>query len=196
MPPLLRPATPGDAEFAAPLIQATIGAIGLALTGEREEGEAARVIAAFFRQPGNRLSFERTLVLEEDGTPLGLAVLYPGDEAERLDDPFRARLRALGQSGEIDPEATPGELYLDTLAVVAEARGRGLGGLLLDACARHAAELGLPRVGLLVEAGSPALRLYQRHSFREVSTRRVAGHVYLHLVRSAEASSSPGGSHF
>ncbi|WP_084048743.1 GNAT family N-acetyltransferase [Deinococcus hopiensis] len=183
MPPLLRPATPTDAAFAAPLIQATAGQIGYALTGEGDGGDAARVIAAFFRQPDNRLSFGHTLILEEGGSPVGLAVAYPGNEARRLDEPFRARLRALGLPDRIDPEASPGELYLDTLAVVPSARDRGLGGLLLGACLAHAAALGLPRLGLLTVPGGAAERLYRRHGFASGGVRQVAGEDYVHLVR-------------
>lgn len=185
MSPHVRPATPADAPFAAPLIQATIGAIGHALTGEAADREAARVIAHFFAQPGNRLSAENTLLLEEGGEPLGLAVLYPGDRAAALDEPFRRRLRALGLPDRIDPEAAPGELYLDTLAVAPRARGRGLGGLLLEAGVARAGALGLPRVGLLVEDGNPAARLYARHGFLATGRRRVAGHLYTHLAREA-----------
>ncbi|MBB5233499.1 GNAT family N-acetyltransferase [Deinococcus budaensis] len=181
----IRPATPADAAFAAPLIQATIGAIGYALTGEAEDEGAARVIAHFFAQPGNRLSAENTLLLEEGGEPLGLAVLYPGDRAEALDEPFRRRLRALGLPDRTEPEATPGELYLDTLAVAPPARGRGLGGRLLEAGVARAVALGLPRVGLLVEDGNPAARLYARHGFVATGPRRVAGKVYTHLARPA-----------
>ncbi|GAA5513427.1 hypothetical protein Dcar01_02162 [Deinococcus carri] len=181
MPPHLRPATPADAAFAAPLIQATIGSIGHTLTGEADNEGAARVIAAFFGQPGNRLSFQNTLILEEDSTPLGLAVLYPGAEADALDEPFRARLRERGLPDRIDPEATPGELYLDTLAVAPHARGRGLGGVLLEGCARQAATL-----GLLVEEGNPAARLYARQGFLPAGTREVAGHRYTHLTRRGE----------
>ena len=41
---LIRPAHPFDAAFAVPLIQATIGAIGLALTGASASVEAERAM--------------------------------------------------------------------------------------------------------------------------------------------------------
>lgn len=121
----IRPARPFDAAFAVPLVQATVGRIGLALTGAASDTEAARVLLGFFPLAGNRLSHRNTLIAEGPGGPLGLAVAYPGSEAEALDAPFHERLRALGLPDRIDPEATPGELYLDTLAVAQGARGRG-----------------------------------------------------------------------
>ena len=184
--PQVRAAVPADAAFAAPLIQATIGAIGHALTGEPDDAGAARVIADFFARPGHRLSAEYTLLLEEGGVPLGLAVLYPGDRAMSLDAPFRDRLRALGRPDRIAAEARPGELYLDTLAVAASARGRGLGATLLVACAARSAAAGLP-LALLVEEGNPAGRLYRRLGFAGDEEVTVAGHRYLRLRQEAGA---------
>ncbi|WP_288432074.1 GNAT family N-acetyltransferase [uncultured Deinococcus sp.] len=182
--PQVRSAVPGDAAFAAPLIQETIGAIGHALTGEVDDAGAARVIEEAFARPGHRLSFEFTLLLEEDGVPLGLAVLYPGERAELLDRPFHDRLRALGRPDHIVAEARPGELYLDTLAVAGAARGRGLGATLLAACAARAQAAGRP-LALLVEDGNPAGRLYRRLGFAGEEEVTVAGHRYLRLAWAA-----------
>ncbi|GGK93746.1 GNAT family N-acetyltransferase [Deinococcus radiotolerans] len=181
---LIRPAHPFDAAFAVPLIQATIGRIGLALTGAAADVKAERALLGFYPLRGNRLSFEHQLIAQSPaGEPLGLILAYPGEHAEALDEPFRERLRALGLPGRVESEGTPGELYVDTLAVTEAARGRGTGGQLLDAAAERAAGLGLHRVGLLVEDGNPAARLYARQGFRPAGTRVLAGGTYTHLVR-------------
>ncbi|UBV43398.1 GNAT family N-acetyltransferase [Deinococcus taeanensis] len=182
-PVTVRPARPFDAAFAVPLIQETIGKIGLALTATSSATEAQRVLLGFFPLRDNRLSHQNVLIAERAGQPLGLAVTYAGADAARLDEPFRERLRALGLPGEVISEGTPGELYVDTLAVLPGARGQGVGTLLLSAAADRAAGLGLTQVGLLVEDGNPAARLYGRLGFRPAGTRRLAGGTYTHLVR-------------
>lgn len=178
----IRPAQVFDAAFAAPLIQDTIGKIGLELTGTRDDTDAAHVIAEFFALRGNRLSFTHTLIAEREGRPLGLAVAYPGDLAHALDEPFRAHRDSLGLPPGVDSEGVPGELYLDTLAVTEAARGQGLGGQLLEAAAERARATGLPRVGLLVEDGNPAARLYARQGFRVTGWRDLAGSRYAHMT--------------
>ena len=183
MTPTIRPAQTFDAEFAAPLIQEAIGAIGHHLTGTDNDADAAHVIAQFFPLRGHRLSFTNVLMAEgEGGQPLGLAVLYPGDLAAALDDIWRAHRRSLGLEGEITTEARPGELYLDTLATLPAARGQGIGAALLGACAGRAREQGLT-LTLLVEDGNPARRLYERQGLREVGREELAGHHYARLSR-------------
>ncbi|GGR78976.1 GNAT family N-acetyltransferase [Deinococcus sedimenti] len=181
---LIRPAHPFDAAFAVPLIQATIGRIGHALTGVTDDVTAERTLLGFYPLRGNRLSFEHQFIAQSPiGEPLGLILAYPGALAQGLDDPFRERLRSLGLPGHVESEGTPGELYVDTLAVTEAARGRGIGARLLDAAADRAVALGLHRVGLLVEDGNPAARLYTRQGFRPAGKRALAGGTYTHLVR-------------
>ena len=53
------------------------------------------------------------------------------------------------------------------IGVVAEARGRGIGGALLDALLTLAGEQGFPALSLAVDRQNPARRLYERKGFRD-----------------------------
>ncbi|ASN81454.1 GNAT family N-acetyltransferase [Deinococcus ficus] len=185
-PTVIRAAQIFDAPFAAPLIQETIGAIGRALTGTTSDGDAAHVIAEFFPLRGHRLSFTNTLIAERGGRPVGLLVAYPGELAVMLDQPFREHRRSLGLPPTVDSEGLPGELYLDTLAVTAGARGQGVGSALLEAAPDLARRAGVRRLGLLVEDGNPAVGLYARHGFTPAGERVVAGGRFMHLTRDLE----------
>jgi len=62
-----------------------------------------------------------------------------------------------------------GGLELTKMAVTEDARGRGHGGRLLRAALHWARERGVARVSLYSNRSlRPAIRLYQRHGFREV----------------------------
>ena len=74
---------------------------------------------------------------------------------------WRAPLIAL-----FEREAKPDELLMDGVVVTPEARGRGVGSLLLDAIAAHAASLGRRSVRLeVVDANPRARALYERRGF-------------------------------
>ena len=181
-PIVIRAAVPFDAAFAVPLVQQTIGKVGLALTGADSDTGAARAMLGFFPLRANRLSYQNVLIAARGPEPLGLLLAYPGAQAHTLDDPFRERLASLGLPAQVESEGTPGELYVDTLAVTEAARGQGLGATLLEAAAAQARTLGLSRVGLLVEDGNRAATLYARVGFRAAGTRTLAGGSYTHLI--------------
>ncbi|WP_229753072.1 GNAT family N-acetyltransferase [Deinococcus aerophilus] len=182
-PVTVRSARPTDAAFAAPLIQATIGPVGLALTGAASDGEAEHILRGFFARSVHRLSFENTWIAECAGEALGVLVAYAGSDAPALDAAYRERRRSLGLPADVASEGQPGEWYVDTLAVSEAARGQGIGARLLHEAAAQARERGLGRLGLLVEQGSRAAALYRREGFRVAGERTLGGHRYRHMVR-------------
>ncbi|GHF92702.1 GNAT family N-acetyltransferase [Deinococcus piscis] len=190
MPLTFRPAAPEDAAFAGPLIQEAIGDIGWELTGTDNDAAAAQAITELFAQPGHRMSYDVCLLAADQasGQPLGLALSYPGEQSQALDEPLRRRLREGGHPADFPSEGSPGELYLDTLAVAGAARGRGVGGGLLAALTDRAHALGLTQIGLLVAEDNPAARLYARSGYRPVGERTLAGHRYFHLQRQVSAA--------
>ena len=211
---VIRPAVPSDAPQAVPLICEAIGSIALILTGTTNPKEAGFILDQFFRQKGNRVSYENALVLEDSPEPtsdgplvqspegslernrndrlerrrevVGIALIYDGCEARRLDEPLeQAAILKSGLSDYCIPaEAEPSEFYLDTVSVDPKCRGRGFGRDLIEASCEHARKLGHNRIGLLVDIENlGARRLYERLEFRVNGRKQIAGHEYLHMVR-------------
>jgi ribosomal protein S18 acetylase RimI-like enzyme len=159
---VIRPAIPGDARKAVALIFEAIGSIAFILTGTNDRKEAELILGRFFRDKGNRVSYQNALVLEDSpehdaNDPLaktrdvvGVALIYDGSIARRLDEPLEQA--AIQKSGlreyHIPTEAEPSEFYLDTVSVDSKCRGRGFGRDLIEASCEHARKLGRDRVGL------------------------------------------------
>ncbi|MET9605131.1 GNAT family N-acetyltransferase [Streptomyces sp. NPDC006512] len=148
----------------------------------RKLGAALGSAAAGRRFIAAHLHRDRALTaLAEDGRVLGVAGyqlagrgLVGGDAAAvraqygQVRGLYRVFLLAL-------LERTParGELVMDGIAVDPAARGRGIGGLLLDGIEEVAAERGCRRIRLDVIAENPRARaLYERRGFTAARVRR------------------------
>lgn len=99
------------------------------------------------------------LIAERDGRPVGYALV-------RISQGHSPTWRALGRAAE-----------LETLSVLPEERGRGLGSALLDAVDAELERIGVADIGLtVVEPNAGARRFYERRGFETL---------FLHLRRRA-----------
>jgi ribosomal protein S18 acetylase RimI-like enzyme len=196
---VIRPAVPSDASEAVPLILSAIGSIAFVLTGTTDRKEVGFILDQFFRQKGNRVSYENALVLEDSSDErsqegslersrevVGVALIYDGSIARKLDEPLeKAVMQKSGLSDyRIPTEAEPSEFYLDTISVDPKCQGRGFGRDLIEASCEHARKLGRSRIGLLVDIeNAGAKRLYERIEFRTQGRKQIAGDEYFHMIR-------------
>lgn len=128
------------------------------------------------------------VAVDEEGRRYGVAVSYDGARLKELRRSFfRKAVEVFGWK--ITPEevdALPGEtaddeFYLDSLAVLPEARGKGVGAALIADARERAAAIGKP-LGLLVDDDNPnARRLYEYLGFRKVGRRNFAGVMMDHM---------------
>jgi ribosomal protein S18 acetylase RimI-like enzyme len=83
-------------------------------------------------------------------------------------------------AGRLYVERSDGELCIVDIALLADYRGRGIGGVLLSRLLAEADQDGLA-VRIHVEHGNPAQRLYLRHGF--VFCSEAAGSIYRLMER-------------
>ncbi|ASS75410.1 hypothetical protein CIG75_10690 [Tumebacillus algifaecis] len=183
---MIRPARKEDVQPAIALIYATIGNIGNTLAGTDDPVEVTRVLESFFIQEGNRLSYENTLIKEQEGQVVGVLVSYLGSQTYKLDQPFLDRL--IAQTGDptltITKEAKDDEYYLDTIAVASAYEGRGFGTELMRAFEDKARLEGQQRLALLVEQNNErARRLYEKRGFLADESLTVSGYLFDHMVK-------------
>lgn len=184
---IFRQARSEDAIHAAVLFREAIHDIAEALTGEVEEANILAVMAEFFRQPRNRLSYENCMICEIDGVVAGLVLAYFGQDAEQLDEPIAARLRVKKNdpSFKLETEADTTDYYVDTVCVDSDFRGKGIGTALLEAARQHAVEIGHERISLAVEQNNErAKQLYKRLGYHVVKEIMINDHQYEYRVKS------------
>ncbi|MGE7781818.1 GNAT family N-acetyltransferase [Peribacillus sp. NPDC097264] len=185
----IRRATKEDAEKAAILIRFAIKEIAETLTGETKEEKILAVLGDFFRSRGNRMSYENTLVYEQDGQVAGLIIAYHGKDAVALDEPIAERLRRKKNdpSINIDKEAEMEDFYLDTISVDPDFRGKGIGTSLIHQMEAFGVEKGYPSISLIVEDVNPdAGRLYKRLGYKKTKMIRVSDGEFAYMVKELE----------
>lgn len=171
----IRQATVADAEFIA---HAVCMAVGYDMSHP-----IYPVFLHLARMEHSQYSYVNTLVAEVEGRVSGALVGYDGACLKELREPIFALLEQhLGEAINIEDETEAGEFYLDSLGVLPECRGCGIGRALIVAMRDRAFAEGYERVGLIVDFNNPdAERLYQSLGFRRVGTKRFLGHNMHHL---------------
>lgn len=126
-------------------------------------------------------SWRNALVaVDGEGHPVGCIVAYAGDGYRRMRDHTWPTLwtdvdpRLLAETPQ---EAGPGEYYLDSMAILPEARGSGLGKSLMRAAMDRGRKEGYGRFSLIVDVDKPHLRdYYVSVGFRPVGPLRFIAH--------------------
>jgi ribosomal protein S18 acetylase RimI-like enzyme len=205
---ILRKATPDDDGPAAGLIYETMPTLGEYLFGRPDAQETIRVLAVLFRERGHLLSFQFSILAEENGEVVGIAQALPSATlgravlllvrvyGKRFGLRPALRLAWRGFPLAFEPDAKPNEYYVDTLAVAPSRRNRGIGRILLEDAQRRGREAGFPLCSLAVMLHNPnAKRFYERAGFRAerkyVSRLRVPGVQYSGFYRMVKPLSHP-----
>ena len=143
------------------------------------------VFLALAAHEQSQYSYRNTLIGEVDDVAAGAIVSYDGAMLEELRKPIYPLLEEhLGSIPHIEDETETGEYYLDSLAILPQYQGMGVGRALLDAATERAFAMGHQRVGLIVDFDNhDAERLYASLGFKRVGTKRFLGHQMWHLQR-------------
>lgn len=125
-------------------------------------------------------SWRNTLIAEADGTAFGMVTAYDGRYYRGWRETTLELVKEhLGvEFPGMEDEAVPGEYYVDSLAVLPEYRGQGIGRALLQRAVTQGRELGL-KVTLAVEYDNArAQHLYRSLGFAPDGNLFIFGHDY------------------
>jgi ribosomal protein S18 acetylase RimI-like enzyme len=150
----LRPARPDDAERASVLLYSAYlhRQVNYPLREEAENQFLER-LQHFFREAGNRCSYQFIHVAEHHSEVVGLVLSFGGRDEERLNAAIGWRL---------EREAGDDEWYVDALAVFTMWGRQGIGTRLLQAAEQQGRDHHYPKIALNVaQENKQALSLYQ-----------------------------------
>lgn len=173
----IRPAEAADAPFVALAVL-----MALHYDETHPMYDVFKVLAA---RKDTQYSYCNALVAEVEGIVAGAIVGYDGARLYELREPLLVLIREReGRELEIEDETSAGEFYLDSLAVLPQYRGCGVGRMLLSAAAERAFAAGHERVGLIVDFDNPrAEALYSSLGFKRVNPTTFLGHNMWHMQK-------------
>lgn len=170
----IRPANDDDLMFIARGFQTAM--LMDDITEERTRIVAEGVCA----KPGVLYSPANTVIAEVDGERAGMITAYDGAGYRRMRETTMPLFKELlgVEFPDMEDEAEAGEYYLDSLAVMPEHRGNGIGRQLLRYAIARGTERGL-KVTLAVDpVNERAQRLYQSLGFVHERDIFIFGHTY------------------
>ena len=174
----IRRATPDDARFIAENVLR-------ALHIEETDDSHIEHLAGISRREDTLYSWRNSTIALYDGVPAGLMVAYDGARYRRMRDITFPMIRMyVGDDyHSMDDEASAGEFYLDSLAVLPGFRNRGIASALIREMFRLRDEAGIPLATIAVDPeNDTAYRLYIRSGFRHEGHINVFGTNYDRLV--------------
>lgn len=184
---MIQPALKEDVQEVLPLLLAAIGDIAYTLAGTEGLEEAKRILAGFYREEANRISYKHVLVDRRGDGIAGMLLSYGGDGAAALDLPFKARLavdHGMPAEYDITVEAREGEYYLDSIAVDERYQGQGIAKALIAAFEQKGRETGYDKVSLIVEPSNiRAQALYRKMNYAEEGSIMVSGSLYIRMAK-------------
>lgn len=132
----------------------------------------------------SQYSYKNTMVAMDGDKVVGVAVSYDGGRLRKLRRAFiEAAKEHIGKDHTgIDDETQPGELYLDSLAVLPEYRRLGIAKKLVMTAKKRAERMHL-LLGLLVDKENPGGEVFYTHiGFRYEGDSQWGGHEMKHLI--------------
>jgi ribosomal protein S18 acetylase RimI-like enzyme len=133
----------------------------------------------FFRQEGNRFSYQNIQVAEQSSAVVGLVLSFGGRDEARLNAAVGVWLKQ---------EAEEDEWYVDALAVFITWTRQGIGASLLQAVERQARQHHYPKIALNVaEGNTPAVDLYTRLHYGVTQRTVLYHHPHVRMVKTLES---------
>ena len=185
----LRDATSDDASFIARVVLAGIDMLDIDANLPDEQRAIYEHLMDICRLDDTLYSYLNTRIAEIDGNRVGASVAYDGARYAAL------RVKTFGlvqQTSGMDlsrnaMETGPGEFYLDSMAILSDYRGLGIGKMLMRDRMDYAFCNGFQKVTLLVDKDKPRLQhYYQSLGFVFVEEMFVFGSWYNKLGKSNE----------
>ncbi|HEV7333718.1 MAG TPA: GNAT family N-acetyltransferase [Flavisolibacter sp.] len=180
---MIRKGTREDSEAITNCLLQAMNEIVYSLIGEQDSGKAKEFMQHFVERKANQYSYQNCWVVEVNQEIVAAVNVYNGADLHRLREPVLAYLRSCFKRTLIPEDETgAGEYYIDSLGVIPDYQGIGIGSQVLQFLIdKYVTENG-KTLGLLVdEENVQAKRLYLRLGFTFAGEKTLLEKRMIHL---------------
>lgn len=178
-----RKATKNDSLFIAKTMMLAMDKIIYNFIGDENYNEALSFLEELIQLENNQYSYENTVIVEYDSALAGSTTFYDGALLHELRQPVMSLLyQKYNRKLSLEDETQKGEIYIDTIAVLNEFQGKGIGSKILDYLIEEISIKKHKTLGLLVDFDNPnAQKLYEKKGFEVVGEKRLANKMHKHM---------------
>ncbi|WP_323704308.1 GNAT family N-acetyltransferase [Mammaliicoccus sp. Dog046] len=183
---MIRAAQVKDAEQLSKLMFIIWNDMELPFIVNNDEDKVLKVIEQSIVDGDYRNHYKHIHVYEEEGEVAGFINCYAGDKEQQLEKnwlniDFEESFELEGTPLP-EREADDGDLYIESIAVFSEFRGKGIASQLMTYIFDLAKESGYKQVSLNCEVDNEgAMKLYKKLGFEPLHDRILSGHAYKYL---------------
>ena len=179
----VRKAVIKDSDSIASLLMLATGEVIYGFIGERNFEKAQAFLGRFVQSENNQYSFQNCHVVAEEGKILGAILAYDGAKLTELRKPILGYVHGhFNTQLVVEDETQAGEYYIDSIGVLPDQQGKGIGAALLNFLINEQVCKNGQMVGLLVDKANPeAKRLYLKLGFESVGEKSLFGMSLEHL---------------
>lgn len=178
-----RKASKEDYPFIAKTMMLAMDKIIYEFIGENNYEKAIHFLQELIQLENNQYSYQNTVIIEYDYEMAASATFYDGAFLHQLRQPVLDILKQK-YNRKISPqdETQNGEIYIDTIAVLQEFQGKGIGSKILDYLIEEIAVKQNKTLGLLVDYSNPsAEKLYTKKGFIVVGEKTLMNDHHKHM---------------
>ncbi|WP_413533517.1 GNAT family N-acetyltransferase [Empedobacter brevis] len=178
-----REAKKTEATSIAELMMLAMDKIVYDFIGKTDYNEGVQFLKKLIEQEDNQYSYKNTIVVEYDNQFAGTTTFYDGGKLDELRKPVLELLeKEYNQVIHPQDETQAGEIYIDTIAVSEDFRGKGIGSNTLDYLIEEIGNKQGKTLGLLVDFTNPnAKKLYERKGFEVVGEKTLMSENHEHM---------------
>lgn len=180
---IIRKAVIEDSETITTLLMQATGEMIYKFVGERDDQKAKDFLIQFVKSQNNQYSFQNCYVIINEDEVLGVLLGYDGASLKELRKPVLAYIHQyLNPNLTVEDETQTGEYYIDSLGVLPNQQGKGIGARLIQHVINEQELENGQTIGLLVDKDNPrAKRLYLKLGFEVVGEKNLMGISMEHL---------------